>query len=116
VLKYFTLAELSCTCNRPDCTASVDANAARALDELREVFGEPLVVTSGARCPGHNKAVGGEPGSWHLEGKAFDLHSPDGVHMRRLVRTAFDLGWTIGIKKRMVHVDRRPAPPLMFGY
>lgn len=116
MLKFFTAEELSCRCGRLDCTAAVDVNAANALDELRAAFGEPIVITSGARCPAHNAVVGGEKDSWHLKGKAFDVRSPDGVYMIRLVTLALRLGWSVGIKAGMVHLDRRPAPPIMFGY
>lgn len=43
------------------------------LDELRRLYGKPIVITSGYRCPALNKAVGGTPGSQHTKGQAADL-------------------------------------------
>lgn len=43
------------------------------LDELRRLYGHPIFVTSGYRCPALNKAVGGKPNSQHVKGQAADL-------------------------------------------
>ena len=44
------------------------------LDPLREVYGKPIVVTSGYRCDELNKAVGGAKNSHHRFGMAADIH------------------------------------------
>lgn len=43
------------------------------LDELRRLYGRPIVITSGYRCAALNKAVGGKPNSQHTKGQAADL-------------------------------------------
>ena len=43
------------------------------LDEIREAYGHPIVITSGYRCHALNKAVGGKPTSQHLKAQAADL-------------------------------------------
>lgn len=43
------------------------------LQPIRDGLGIPIKVTSGYRCPGLNKAVGGAKSSQHLEGKAADI-------------------------------------------
>lgn len=43
------------------------------LDELRRLYGHPIIITSGYRCPELNKAVGGKPNSQHVKGQAADL-------------------------------------------
>ena len=43
------------------------------LDELRRLYGHPIFITSGYRCPALNKAVGGKPNSQHVKGQAADL-------------------------------------------
>lgn len=43
------------------------------LDELRRLYGHPIIITSGYRCPALNKAVGGKPNSQHVKGQAADL-------------------------------------------
>lgn len=43
------------------------------LDKLRILYGHPIFITSGYRCPALNKAVGGKPNSQHVKGQAADL-------------------------------------------
>lgn len=43
------------------------------LDELRQMYGKPIIITSGYRCPALNKAVGGKINSQHVKGQAADL-------------------------------------------
>ena len=47
------------------------------LDDLREAWGGPLIVTSGFRCKALNKAVGGSPTSDHPYGYVADLQPKD---------------------------------------
>ncbi len=44
------------------------------LDPLRRLYGKPVIITSGYRCPQLNKAVGGVANSWHTKGNAADIH------------------------------------------
>lgn len=46
------------------------------LDPLRAALGNPIVVTSGYRCPALNRAVGGAQASVHMKGYAADIHCP----------------------------------------
>ena len=46
-----------------------------------------LVVTSGFRSPERNRAVGGVPGSFHLQGRAIDVVG-SGASLRAAARTA----------------------------
>ena len=43
------------------------------LDPLRELYGRPIHVTSGYRCPKLNRLVGGAPNSQHMRGEASDI-------------------------------------------
>lgn len=83
--KYFTIAELtkSDTANKKNIDNSpskqVETNLnqliTNILDPLREAYGEPIIVSSGYRCPALNKAVGGATSSQHTLGQAADIHS-----------------------------------------
>ncbi len=47
------------------------------LEKIRQVLGDvPLHLESGYRCPELNRAVGGQPTSYHLDGCAADFHPP----------------------------------------
>lgn len=67
---YFTDKETSCKCG---CGKRISPELEELLDKIRAGYGSPIKVTSGARCPAHNKAVKGAPNSLHMQGKAVDL-------------------------------------------
>lgn len=84
-MKYFKREEFRCkgTSCGPDgknCGFdTVDYELAEVLDDVREHFGKPITITSGCRCPVHNKSVGGASKSVHMTGQAADFRVKD-VH------------------------------------
>ena len=56
------------------------------LQPLRNVFGQPITVTSGFRCAQLNKIVGGSPASQHIKGEAADIVSSDNHRLWLLIR------------------------------
>lgn len=52
---------------------SVKALVDTVVQPLRDVWGTPLSINSGYRCPEVNKVVNGEPTSQHLKGEAADV-------------------------------------------
>lgn len=83
--KYFNIAELtkSDTATKKKInnvpTKQIETNLNQLvdniLDPLREAYGEPIIVSSGYRCPELNKAVGGATSSQHTLGQAADIHT-----------------------------------------
>ena len=83
--KYFTINELtkSSTASRlhinntPSQEVKDNLNKLidNVLDPLRELYGKPIIVNSGYRCPKLNKAVGGARSSQHLIGQASDIRT-----------------------------------------
>jgi len=63
-------------------TPELEANLANlliALNKFREIYGIPMIVTSGYR-PGHyNTDAGGAANSPHITCEACDFHDPDGA-------------------------------------
>ena len=49
---------------------------ARVLEDVRMIYGKPLIVSSGYRCPELNKVIGGSPTSAHQDGRAVDFTIP----------------------------------------
>ncbi len=49
---------------------------ALGLDEVHELLGQPLDISSGYRCPALNRRVGGVPASQHTLGLAADFCAP----------------------------------------
>jgi uncharacterized protein YcbK (DUF882 family) len=87
----------------------VDEDLINALEELRELVNDgPLFITSGYRCPAHNKAVGGAKRSYHMKGMAADVWSenatPEDVARCALLVPAIR---GIGLYRNFTHVDIR---------
>ena len=100
--KYFTIAELikSDTATRQgiDNTPSQDIKQKLlnliiyCLDPIREIYGKPIIVTSGYRCERLNQAVGGASGSQHKRGEAADLVPGSGGNLKDLYRAIIKFG------------------------
>ena len=52
----------------------VDSALVQLLQDIRDHFGAPVVITSGYRTAAHNAAVGGSKSSQHLLGRAADFY------------------------------------------
>ena len=70
VSEHFKLREFECRCCRK---VMLSPGLLERLQALRALWGKPVVITSGYRCPSHNHAVGGVPNSLHLKGRAADI-------------------------------------------
>ena len=79
------------------------------LELLREMWGKPLVPTSGRRCEYQNKRTrGAAPNSQHLLGNACDFFMEDLKEVKALMEIAEKVGFKgIGYGRRLIHVDDR---------
>ena len=55
----------------------------KVLEPLREQVKEPVIISSGYRCPALNKAVGGKNTSQHMKGEACDIYIEDKEKLRK---------------------------------
>ncbi len=79
----------------------------RKLQLFRDRLGKPITITSGYRCPAHNKAVGGAKESQHLLGKAADI-VVKGMSPATVAEHAEAIGFGgIGRYATFTHVDVR---------
>ena len=53
------------------------------LEPLREQVKEPVIISSGYRCPALNEAVGGTNTSQHMKGEACDIYMEDKEKLRK---------------------------------
>lgn len=53
------------------------------LEPLRAIVKEPIIISSGYRCPQLNAAVGGSKTSQHMKGEACDIHLSDMKKLRQ---------------------------------
>lgn len=93
-MKYFTFEELSRSAtakqlgidNTPNKTIKDNLRALvdNTLDPLRSIWGKPIHVNSGYRCPKLNKAVGGATNSSHMCGQAADITVGSKIENKKL--------------------------------
>ena len=102
----FTKREFDCShCGKNE----MQPDFLQKLQMLRSVYGKPLRVTSGYRCPEHPiEAKKVKPGA-HASGCACDI-GIDGADAHRLLKLAFAAGFTgIGVQQkgsgRFIHLD-----------
>lgn len=119
---YFTVDELKC---KGSGEFKLAEGFAEKLLDLRIAFDLPMLPISCCRSAEHNKKVGGADSSHHiLEGigtHAIDIHCPDPLYRTALAKLALATGWTVGVKRTMLHLDRRTDynqkdPQLLFVY
>jgi len=102
-IKFFSENEFNCSC----CGKRViSANLVLKLDLAREIAETRFVITSGYRCPKHNKEVGGVKNSAHMSGLAVDIVVPDNVARLNILKGLIIAGFRrIGIGKDFIHAD-----------
>lgn len=68
----FKISEFRCPCCK-DGDKVIKPDLLEALQKLRDLFQKPMRISSGYRCPEHNKTVSGASCSAHLTGHAADI-------------------------------------------
>ncbi len=86
----------------------VDPQLPIMLEKLRSALGNnKITITSGYRCPEHNKAIGGARRSQHLLGKAADI-KVENKTPEEVGRAARKLGFGfVKVYRTWTHVDVR---------
>lgn len=97
----------------PEASAALDALMWNVLDPIRRMWGCPIIVNSGYRCPKLNAAVGGSATSQHMKGEAADITAGDPTKNKELFdtieRSAIPFDQLIDEKGyRWIHVSYRP--------
>jgi uncharacterized protein YcbK (DUF882 family) len=110
IATHFNAKEFTCSCGV--CTHQrIEGDLIKKLEEVREIYGKPIKITSGFRCAvkqaalrkaGYETAVGI---STHEEGKAADITGDDIAQLAAAVKQVFT---AYGIAKTFIHVDLRP--------
>lgn len=124
--KYFTDDELKC---KGSSVLKLDPIFDKKLTELREVFGQPMIVNSCCRSATYNAKVGGVPGSFHVYDStvhktngtcAIDIKRQSKEYDDNLIRTAWAQNWSIGLHPAFIHLDCRAdvvnSKKLVFKY
>lgn len=109
-IRYFKKEEFRCRCGGKHCQgfpAAVDPRLLELADRVREHFGAPMILSSGLRCPVHNKNVGGASGSRHMSGKAMDfcVRGRNSGEVVAYVKEQPEVRYTYAIDGAYVHMD-----------
>jgi len=105
--EHFSREEFACKCG---CGFDVvDAQLLEMLEDIRTRFNKPVKINSAARCPTHNKAVGGGERSQHLLGKAADIviEGEQPGYVGSYVEAKKPTSFGIGVYETFTHVDSR---------
>lgn len=116
--KYFKLSEFSSP-DQEDSGEMMEHEVVQALDIARDIYGYPIIITSGFRSVAHNKAIGGSRKSSHLLGYAVDIAVPNSRRRFLLMEALLDAGFTrFGIGENFIHVDMDPQkdPNVIWTY
>jgi hypothetical protein len=107
---YFTAEELRC---KGSGMLRLAPGFDQHLLELRLAFARPMGLISCCRSEAHNKAEKGAPQSFHICDDsrvgtcAIDVATPDPGYRTDLLELALSKGWSVGVKKTMLHLDMR---------
>lgn len=118
--KHFRAKEFECQCGVCQRQA-LDDKLLSMLEEVRELVGSPVRITSGYRCANRQDALrkqGLETAagkSSHEEGKAADLACADMAALEKACLQVF-AKYSIGTAKAFIHVDIRTGGPRRWGY
>ena len=108
VARDFNLSEFACPCcNR----VMLHPRLLAKLVELRNILERPVYITSGYRCSGYNRKVGGVTNSYHCIGLAADVKVKD-INLIELLEICENIDFAgIGFyeKKNFLHLDVRPT-------
>ena len=111
-MRYFRPEEFDCKCKK--CKDNGEGRGIdmmehyflQMLDDARHKAGIPFVITSGYRCPSHNKAVGGVANSAHTKGLAADIACSDERSRGYIIGALYEACFNrIGIHPDFIHVD-----------
>lgn len=91
-LRYFGPDDFKCACG---CGFDACDEIKNKADQVRDILGLPLIITSAARCEWQNEQDGGVWDSRHKVGEAFDCYTP-GMSDEMVDRIA-EIGDSLGL-------------------
>lgn len=119
----FTPADFKCKCGKCGLGyANMDEAVIKLLFGMRDTVQRPMIIKSAARCPEHNKKVGGSLASAHMPTKtneglvcwALDVAYADSKMLHAMIKYLNDNNirrYGINFKLNFVHWDTAPHLP-----
>ncbi|MEN5085696.1 D-Ala-D-Ala carboxypeptidase family metallohydrolase [Sphingobacterium faecium] len=105
ITKNFKLHEFL-TKNKKNTFTRLNANIIAEVQDLRDIYGSGIGISSSYRSPAYNKSVNGATSSKHMLGDALDTYPIDGkiAAWKKTVRDNKKSGG-IGYYRTFVHID-----------
>lgn len=109
ISKHVQLNEIECPCTFVSCTGTIVVKELfEKFEQLREKCGSlPLVISSGYRCPMHNRKIDGASVSQHMPGLALDIIYPKHINKEEFVANCKSIFDYVNVYEFHVHVDCR---------
>lgn len=103
--------KLLCTCGHEDCDErSVSQRVLNAVQEIRVDLGQPMVITSGGRCPNHPDEVAKAQAGDHQKCTAVDVRYSSTQERTKLLVLAGRHGATrVAFGNTFVHMAWTPT-------
>lgn len=112
---YFSISELLASCSSTERQKLVESTSLsrnlvlliHALEGIRSILGEPIMVNSSYRDVAHNKAVGGVPSSQHITASAADIRARSLTKLVEAIKSYQSASGTLGqviVYDTFVHV------------
>ncbi|WP_282635792.1 YcbK family protein [Sphingobacterium thalpophilum] len=94
------------TKNEKNSFTRINANIIAEVQDLRDIFGSAIGISSSYRSPAYNRSVNGATSSEHILGNALDTYPINGdiAGWKKVVRENKKTGGT-GYYKTFVHID-----------
>jgi len=110
--KYFSEKELQCPTSKDIVLAKGFLNC------LINEHNEWLQSRGYSASPNSFHKIGND--KWDTDTCAVDIAIPNSVFRKDLIKRAIDLGWTVGVARTFIHLDRRidytPLPQVFYVY
>lgn len=105
-----TDVKLRCTCEHPECDRrSVNQTTLDKLQQVRDLYGKPMTVTSGGRCPHHPNEVHRTVPADHQRSIGVDIYYESEVERNLIGLYGAKVGFTaIAAGKNFIHLGLRP--------
>lgn len=99
----------------PSCEkADMDKSLLARLNQLRSIYGRPIVLTSAYRSRDYELSKNRSGTSQHTLGKAVDVYIPS-QYRYEFVRLAMMFKFSVGIYSKFIHLDIREIPVIFVG-
>ena len=87
----------------------INSELVQVLEDIREHFNAPVIITSGYRTPEYNAKIGGVKNSQHTKGTAADIRVKEvpASKVQQYLKRKYQDKYGIGSYRTFTHIDTR---------